>query len=361
VRARVAVFTVAMAIVFALPIPPARAAKWTSPIWEVALHGAPWGLAGDAKGVVVTTDAGSVEAVAANGASRWHVTVEGISDGQPALSPATVLVGATNRVVALSRVDGHVQWETDMVGDVTSVALAGDTAVVGDHAGHLRALDIADGRTRWEVHWESEVWAPARIDVATSSVVAIWHQDPTPAARGFDLATGALRWEWPVGRYAAAPGFDHGRAFIGGAPALDRGWVEDIDPITGESRWAVTFTGSFQSAIVPAVDTHDVVLVDQHGLAFSIDPVSGAPRWTRDVGGRVLATQIVLLRRRVVLTTLDGDLVVLDRASGRVVARASPHDLGGLPLVAAAVGSRDRVAVALRLTVPAVVEVLRVP
>src|SRR5262249_29631055 len=141
----------------------------------------------------------------------------------------------------------------------------------------------------------------------------------------------------------------------------DRGWVEDVDPITGEARWAVTFTGSFQSAIVPAVDAHDVVLVDQHGLAFSIDPVSGKPRWTRDVGGRVLATQIVLLRRRVVLTPFDGELVVLDRTSGRIVARAGSHDLGGLPLVAAATGSRTRVAVALRLTVPAIVEVLRVP
>jgi hypothetical protein len=83
----------------------------------------------------------------------------------------------------------------------------------------------------------------------------------------------------------------------------------------------------------------------------ALDHQRGSVRWQRDLAAAVLETRVVLAADRVVLTTYAGDLFVLDRDDGRVVARLGTGRLGGLPVsTAAAPGpNRRRILVALRL------------
>jgi hypothetical protein len=89
--------------------------------------------------------------------------------------------------------------------------------------------------------------------------------------------------------------------------------------------------------------------------------VSGALRWTRPLNVRVTDTRVVLLARRVVITALVGQVFVLDRAGGRVVAHADSRDFDGAPLLAAPARRSDRMFVALRRSGPGTVEMHRVP
>jgi outer membrane protein assembly factor BamB len=361
-RTRMFVFALVMAAVLAVPTPARPASStWSAPIWSSELNGGPWGLTTDAHGAVVTTDAGRVRALGFDGTTQWESKVDGTQNGYPAITHDLVLVGATGRVVALGRRDGAIRWEQPMDGAVGSVALAGRFAIAGDTGGTLRAFAADTGALAWSVHEAGELWSAPQVDVAASVVVAIWHEQPAPAARAFDLTTGALGWEHPVGLYTAAPGLDHGRAIVATGDGHFHAWMAAFGLDAGESDWAVTMPASFQTGVVPASDGRDLVVVDRIGRVTAFDPVAGTLHWTRPLNRHVIDSQVVLLRRRVVVTTLPGELFVLDRVSGRVIAHATGRDFDGIPVLAAPTRRPDRMVVALRLTEPGRVEMRRVP
>jgi outer membrane protein assembly factor BamB len=370
---RVRTLVIAVALVTGLVISPsaarARPPTWSSPIWSVTLDGGPLGLAADADGAVVTTDSGAVRAFDAKGVTQWETTVEDmsedVSDPEPAISHDLVLVGTTGRVVALARRDGAIRWQQPIEGPmedmVTSVALGGSFALVGDRQGTLHAFDASSGTPVWSVAHEGQLWSAPRVDADLSIVVAVWYHPPGSVARAFDLASGAPRWEQAVGLLTATPVLDRGRVFLATGNGHHNAWVAEFDVANGASDWTVISPASFQSDVVPAVDARDLVVADQMGQVSAIDPVSGTPRWTRPLKRPVFSTHIALLERRVALITLSGELYVLDRVSGRVVARGDMRAFGGLPAVAVPFGSRNQVLVGLRLTDPGRVELRRVP
>ena len=118
---------------------------------------------------------------------------------------------------------------------------------------------------------------------------------------------------------------------------------------------------SFQAGLVPAVDAHDLVMIDQLGRVTAFDPTTGTPRWTRDLNRHVYVTRVVLLARRVVVTTLTGELFVLDRVSGRVVARADIGDSVVVPCSRPRSVAATRFWSRLRITDPGRVQLRRVP
>jgi outer membrane protein assembly factor BamB len=364
VRVRALVFALVLAVVLALPAP-ARAApeSLSPPIWSRSLPGGPRSLAVDSAGAVVTIDSGQVRALDERGMTRWQTKVDDdVSEGAPAMDHDLVLVGVTGRVVALSRDRGAIRWEQPMDpgAEVTSLALGGSFAVAGDEAGTLRAFDASSGAVRWSVHYEGNQYSASRIDVAASVVLAIWHEQPAPTTRAFDLATGALRWEALADRFSAAPVIGRGRAFVAIGDGKFSAAVGRYDLVSGDIDWVVVMPASFEPSIVPAVDGHDIVVIDRIGQVTAIDPVSGKPRWTRGLGQRVMDAQVVLLPRRVVVTTFSGALFVLDRVSGRVVAHTDARRLNGLPVATARFGTGSRVLIAYRVVEPGRVELRRV-
>ena len=299
-------------------------------------------------------------AIDRRGATQWETTLDGVQDAYPALTRDLVLVGGAGRVVALGRRHGEIRWQQPMDGEVHAVALAGAYALAGDRGGTLRAFAAADGGLRWEVHHEGELWSSPGVDVSASIAVAVWHE-AAPMARALDLATGAVRWEQEVGLYTAGPGMDAGRAFLATGDGRYHAWVGKYDVAGGAPSWEIRVPASFQAGLVPAVDAHDLVMIDQLGRVTAFDPATGTPRWTRDLNRHVYVTRVVLLARRVVVTTLTGELFVLDRVSGRVVTRADIRDFGGRPVLAAAFGRSNQILVSLRITDPGRVQLRRVP
>ncbi len=317
---------VAVAVLVAVTGAGAASAR---PVWSHPFRAGPWGVAADRSGVVVVTDAPGVEALDRNGNRRWSTPVEGLVEATPALGGGRVLVGGHGRVTELARATGARGWQREMTEDVTSLALAGDVAVVGDHAGLLAAFDARTGAPRWSVHFEGRVWSAARVDRASGVVVATWHEGPQPAARVFDLATGAMRWEVPTGLLSAAPVLQGNTVVLAIGDGNWHAHVETRDLLTGAPGWSTPVSGSFEEAIEPVADERDVVVVDHFGVVTALDLATGAVRWRNDLGYPLLDTQMPLTRRRVAFRSFSGDVFVLARRDGHLVTRYTPRRLGG--------------------------------
>ncbi len=307
-------------------------------------------MAADRSGAVVVTDAPSVEALDRRGRLRWRAHVEGVVESTPALGGGRVLVGGRGLVTELSRATGARRWQQPMDSDVTSLALVGDVAVAGDHAGTLAAFDARTGGLRWSVRHPGRLWAAVRADLATGALVATWHEGSAPAVRVFDRATGALRWEAPTDVMTAAPVVRAGAVVLAIGDGNRNARVESRDLATGALRWSTSVPGSFEEAIEPAADDRDVVVVDHHGVVSMLDVATGELRWQHDVQFALIDTQMPLTGSRVVFRSFSGDVFVLARDDGHVVARYTAEDLGGYAIATVLVPwpGPARILVALR-------------
>ncbi len=308
----------------------------------------PSDLAADPDGVVVSTSAPSVYAFDAEGRFRWRAPLDELALGQPALGPHVVLVGGMSSVTALDRSDGSVRWHQARSVGVNSLAVSGDTALVGDDSGTLAAFDASTGTPRWSVQHRGALWSGARVDPVRGAVVATWHQSDSPAVRVLDLATGALRWEASTDRFTAAPALHAGRVVLAVGDGNRHARVEARDLATGELEWQTPVPASFEEAIEPAVDDHAVAVVDHFGVVSLLDSATGRLRWQRDLADVLVATRVALTRHRVAFTSYAGVLRVLDRRDGHVVQQLAPTRLGGLPVATVQRGSGILLALRLR-------------
>jgi outer membrane protein assembly factor BamB len=234
-----------------------------------------------------------------------------------------------------------------MATPANSVAVTGETVLVGDDSGTLAALDARSGAERWSVQYPGALWSGARVDLASGAVVATWHQSAAPAVRVLDLATGALRWEAPTDRYTGAPAVHRGRVVLAIGDGDRHARVEARDLATGAVQWQTAVPASFEEAIEPAVDDHAVAVVDHFGVLSLLDPATGRLRWQRDLADVLVATRVALTEHRVAFTSYAGVLRVLDRRDGHVVQQLAPARLGGFPI--ASVQRGRGVLLALRL------------
>jgi outer membrane protein assembly factor BamB len=319
-------------------------------VWTHSFRSAPWGFAADRAGTVVVTDAPSVEALDRRGRVRWRARVDSLVEMTPALGAGRVLVGGRGLVTELGRRRGTRRWQQRVGGDVTSLALVAGTALAGDHSGAMSAFDARTGDLRWSVRFDGRPWAAPRVDVATGSVVATWHEGSAPAVRVLDLATGALRWEVKTDVMTAAPVLSGGSVVLAIGDGHRNARVEARELATGALRWSTAVPGSFEEAIEPAADDHEVAVVDHFGVVTLLDLATGAVRWRHDLEHALIDTQMPMTAHRVVFRSFSGDVFVLARADGRLVAQYGPADLGGYPiaLVRPPWPGPDRLLLALR-------------
>ncbi len=97
-------------------------------------------------------------------------------------------------------------------------------------------------------------------------------------------------------------------------PSADRN-LYGLDVLTANVRW--TYPSGAAIDQEPMVADQDIFVVNKEGLLTSLDPDNGSPRWTNSTqGGHLLAVG----PKRVYLESHDGDLFIVDRATGQIVA-----------------------------------------
>jgi outer membrane protein assembly factor BamB len=99
-----------------------------------------------------------------------------------------------------------------------------------------------------------------------------------------------------------------------------------VDLLTAQVHWV--FPSGAPIKQEPLVSDNDIYVVNTKGFLSSIDPLSGSPRWTISTQGGPL---MAVATNRIYLESHDGDLFIVDRATGQMIADPrSTYERAGL-------------------------------
>jgi len=153
----------------------------------------------------------------------------------------------------------------------SSAALSGDTVVVGDASGAVRALRVANGSIAWEYQTGDPVYS---TPAAAEGRVVFGGTDGT--IYGLDARVGTVAWKVPAaGPVVASPRIVDGVVYIGASDHVFRA----IDLATGRVLWSRDGIDGFVEAR-PLVADGLVVFGAWDGLVRALDAATGRPVWT---------------------------------------------------------------------------------
>lgn len=281
---------------------------------------------------------------AATTKARWSVF---LGDGQqkmglrthPAVEGERVYaVDDSGRVRALNLATGKTVWEVQVVatqkigsrlmfwrdtivetGLTSSPAVANGLLVVGGRNGEVVALDADTGKERWKITVSSEVIATPLI---TSDRIVVRSNDGRVV--GLDPADGSRKWVFDRGlpslslRGSSAPVAGQGTVYVG----YDDGTVIVLRLEDGARGWEQIIAepeGRTELDRIADVDgeiqvgLEEVFAVSYHDQMMAISNANGRPLWNRDIGSYA---GLALLSDRVVVSDKAGTIWALDRATG---------------------------------------------
>lgn len=217
----------------------------------------------------------------ATGRRVWERKLKLSLSGGPGAGNGLVLVcGSGGTVVALSESDGSERWRADLNSELLSApAITSDLAIVRTVDGKLYALENASGKTRWVTD----------------------QQVPRLTLRGTSrpVVSGELVYS----------GFDNGRLMAVTLAGGTTAW----DVAIGQPRGSSELQRLIDVDSPAEIDGDDLFAVAFQGHAMRLARDTGREIWSHEISSyRGLAADSL----GVYVSTAEGDVVRLDRASG---------------------------------------------
>lgn len=334
-----------------LPVemPPPNLPQGPAPRWEARLGGQVYASPVVADGIAyVGTTGGVVNAIdTRNGTLRWAFAAGAPVYGSAAVVGEAVYVVADNGFLyCLDRADGKERWryalgdagvarvlphpqvfEWDWQG--AQPVVADDTVYVGAGDGGFHAVAADSGKRRWRFDTRGAIRNAAAV---AGDAVYVGSMDGNVYALA--RADGRERWRSDTGAPIDAALVVHeGRVLAGNRGA----GLLSLDAATGETKWRLFFWGSWVESTPVVRD--GVIYVGSSDLrrVSAIDPADGRVLWRTDVYGWTWGTPLVT-DDHIYVGVAGGtpyfirhvaSFSVLDRRSGKLVARRPLADTGG--------------------------------
>ena len=235
-----------------------------------------------------------------------------------------VLYAASRKgeVRALDAANGRTRWDADVKVELAAGPAAGEgLVVVGTSSGTVIALEAADGKERWRAKLSGEVLAAplvagGRVIVRTvdGRLRALEAADGKEAWMVEDLVPRlTLRGTSPPVRAGDVVfcGFDTGRVMAVSIPTGDILWQAQVSTPRGRSE--LERLADIDAAVRVAGD--EVYAVGYQGRIAMIARDSGQIWWTRDLSSY---RDIGMDEGQLYVATSDGDVVAMRRRDGGV-------------------------------------------
>jgi outer membrane protein assembly factor BamB len=235
-----------------------------------------------------------------------------------------VLYAASRKgeVRALDAANGRTRWDADVKAELAAGPSAGEgLVVVGTSSGTVIALEAADGKERWRAKLSGEVLAAplvagGRVIVRTvdGRLRALEAADGKEAWMVEDLVPRlTLRGTSPPVRAGDVVfcGFDTGRVMAVSIPTGDILWQAQVSAPRGRSE--LERLADIDAAVRVAGD--EVYAVGYQGRIAMIARDSGQIWWTRDLSSY---RDIGMDEGQLYVATSDGDVVAMRRRDGGV-------------------------------------------
>jgi outer membrane protein assembly factor BamB len=212
----------------------------------------------------------------------------------------------------------RVRWQYDADWTIaSSAAVYGETVIVGDAAGAVRALRVADGSVAWEVKSKGPVYSTP--DVGGGRVV---FGSTDGSVYSLDAATGKPAWKVTTHRpVVACPRIADGIVYIGSSDSVFRA----LDLATGQGVWSHEGIEGFVETR-PLVADGKVVFGAWDGRLYALDAKTGHLAWTWQGDRPSLlyspaACWPVAANGRVFIVAPDRRMTAIELATGREVWR----------------------------------------
>ncbi|MCX5082363.1 PQQ-binding-like beta-propeller repeat protein [Streptomyces sp. NPDC056121] len=279
---------------------------------------------------------------------------------------------------ALDAREGHDLWRLQTDAWVYSLKADRGTVVTGTRGGGVQAWEAVNGDKLWEITGaQTDFESPEAGPVIHDGTVYVW-QDAR--LRALEARTGEERWSYPIGDaascggvpvrltqasdgyvYVAAgtrvlavdvvsghvrwhfeapavflcpPAFAPGPAVTGGGVYLadHLGTVYALDATDGRDRWRIA-TEPRPSSIEPVLVSHGHVHVGSGQGLYTLDAVTGTPKWRFQAGGEVVGSPVVA-DNRIHFGATDHLLYTLKADDGRLRWKlATGGEITGAPVV----------------------------
>jgi outer membrane protein assembly factor BamB len=316
------------------PAAGAPVASRTNARWSVPSSGGePMGVTADAAGVIAVSY-GDVQSLdAADGSPIWRAHIIRTPEVAPvraAIDADIVAVPTSEGVTALARADGAVRWKARFATGIADADTTGPVAlatapdvprlVLGttEH-GAVAAFNRASGALTWIVRFPGTIVTAPQVDATAGVAVVAWHKDGAEGhVRALDLATGATRWDVATMEKLAAPVAHAGLVLLSEGDNFSHARIRALDVATGAPRWETPVPKSFEWETEPAAAGDDYATVDHFGTVTVVDVATGAIRWQHADDWALVDTRVLLAGNTVAFHDFAGDLVMLDRTNGEL-------------------------------------------
>ena len=258
----------------------------------------------------------------------WSTSVGGggeklrLALGLAASDDALYAASRKGEVRALDAANGRTRWESDVEVELAAGPSAGEgLVVVGTSSGTVIALEASDGKERWRAKLSGEVLAAplvagGRVIVRTvdGRLRALEAADGKEAWMVEDLVPRlTLRGTSPPVRAGDVVfcGFDTGRVMAVSIPTGDILWQAQVSTPRGRSE--LERLADIDAAV--RVAGEEVYAVGYQGRIAMIARDSGQIWWTRDLSSY---RDIGMDEGQLYVATSDGDVVAMRRRDGGV-------------------------------------------
>lgn len=307
---------------------------WRMPSFNTTRYGAPKGSPSVVGGILYCgTDTGLfVAARVEDGSIVWRTRFDGTSHGihgSPAIVGDLVYIGAYDGTVnAFDRETGQAVWRRKIgyqVGSSPAVVEAWGTVFSSheepDGTGDVVALDSLTGAVKWRRRTHAHPHSSVAVDVGRGRVFV---GDNAGVAYAFDARTGTPVWT----RQLEPDGDD---VEIKTTPTVIpqlglivfgawSGKVSALDEATGAVRWEQPVGGKLtgSNAYLPA--THTLFVGSLAGHLLALDARDGRVLWSRNAGAGILSSPAVSGDgRAVVFGASDGNVYALATRDGHLI------------------------------------------
>src|SRR5262249_47056477 len=218
----------------------------------------------------------------------------------------------TSHIWALDLATGAVRWKC-VVGNgiVSDIVRAGDRAIAVTRAESLLCLDLATGRRIWSFAGK---YPSTDVYLFRSPAVAggrVFFGGTDETARAFDLQSGRLLWERPLGTPISSGILPMGDEVI---LTVGSGTLYRLDQVTGALRGQFRIGGAYVGP-PGAVVGRLVLLAGGHSIAC-VGCATSSGRWTQTFVDRNSSSRPYLWQGVVLAGTVKGELQAFRAGDG---------------------------------------------
>lgn len=289
------------------------------PLWKFRTEGSIFSSPAVANGkLIFGSGDGNVYCVDVNkGKLIWKYKTAASVLGSPVINGDTVFIGGSDHsYLALSSKNGQLIWKfAGLEGPVVSTPLLyQDKIVFGAWDRHLYALNRSNGNLLWKWNNGSSVrnYSPAScIPVASDNIIYVMAPDRVVSA--IDAVNGKTLWRSKDGGVRESIGISADGKWIYGKSMQDTIVAYAASREQQSAAWKLH--AGFGYEHVPSMliekDGH-VFFGTKSGVVYCINPTERKVVWAHKIDNSMVNTVRVLSKSQLVVSTMDGKLVLLN-------------------------------------------------